>query len=173
IAVAAFSLDFTVIHPFADGNGRISRLLTNLILDRAGYDVGRYVSIERQIEKTKNRYYDSLLASTIGWASEEHDVWPWIAYLVETLDVTYNTFAHYAEQERSRGSKQDRVRRHLQEHARDSFTMGDLRQALPGISDSTMRVVLHSLRDQHLVSATAGRSGRWSWRGPNPSTDSP
>jgi hypothetical protein len=77
----------------------------------------------------------------------------------------YDIFVEYAEEEPTRESKQDRVRRYLEEHARQSFTMGDLRTALPGISDSTMRVVLHRLRDEGLVTASAGRSARWSWSG--------
>lgn len=165
ILVAAFALDFTVIHPFADGNGRVSRLLTNLLLDRNGYDVVRYVSIERQIETTKDRYYDALLASTRGWHEAQQNIWPWATYFVETVEAAYDALVEYAEEERTRGSKQERVRRYLEEHARQSFTMRDLRQALPGISDSTMRVVLHRLRDEGLVAATAGRSARWSWRG--------
>jgi Fic family protein len=168
VLVAGFALDFTVIHPFADGNGRVSRLLTNLLLDRQGYDVGHYVSVERQIERTKDRYYDVFLASTQGWHEGRHDVWPWARYFVETVDTAYSAFVAHAEEERARGSKQDRVRRYLEKHAHASFTMRDLRQALPGISDSTMRVVLHQLRDQGLVAASAGRSAQWSWRGPLP-----
>lgn len=170
ILVAAFALDVTVIHPFADGNGRVSRLLINLLLDRCGYDVGRYVSIERQIERTKDRYYDALLASTHGWHDVAHDIWPWTSYFVETLEATYDVFAEHAEEERSRGSKQERVRRYLEEHARETFTMRDLRQALPGISDATLRLVLHRLRDDGLVSASAGRSARWKWSGPEQRT---
>jgi Fic family protein len=139
IPTAAFVLDFTIIHPFAHGNGRVSRLLLNLLLDRNGYDVGRYVSIERHIEQTKERYYDTLAASTSGWHQGSHDVWPWTRYLVEIVESAYDSFTAHAEEERSRGSKQERVRRYLEEHAQQNFSMYDLRQALPSISDSTIR----------------------------------
>jgi Fic family protein len=165
LLIAGFVLDFTVIHPFADGNGRISRLLTNVLLDRAGYDVGRYVSIERQIEKTKERYYASLLASTTGWHDRAHDVWPWTRYFIEVLASTYDAFTTYAEDERSHGSKQERVRRHLEDHSAVEFSIADLRKALPGISDATMRLVLRKLRDQGLVTTTTGRGAKWRWQG--------
>jgi Fic family protein len=161
IVVAAFVLDFTIVHPFADGNGRVSRLLTNLLLGHHGYDAGRYVSLERQIERTQERYYAALHASTVGWHEGEHTVWPWIGYFTDVLETVYERFVRHAEEVRSRGSKVERVRRHLEAHASRSFTMADLRSALPGISDATIRVVLNELRRDGLVQATSGRSARW------------
>jgi Fic family protein len=166
IAVAAFILDFTVIHPFADGNGRVSRLLTNLLLGHHSYDAGRYVSVEREIERTQERYYAALHASTLGWHEGNHNVWPWIAYFTDVLRIVYGRFVAQAEEVRSRGSKAERVRRHLESHASRSFTMADLRQALPGISDATIKLVLKQLRDDHLVRATTGRGARWTWIDP-------
>jgi Fic family protein len=165
LLIAGFVLDFTVIHPFADGNGRLSRLLTNFMLDRAGYDVGRYVSVERQIEQTKERYYDALLASTHGWHDNAHDVWPWTSYFVEILSKAYESFGAHADEERSHGSKQERVRDHLERHGAKEFTLSDLRRALPGISDATLRLVLRNLRDQGLVTTTTGRGASWKWKG--------
>ena len=163
IVVAAFVLDFTVIHPFADGNGRVSRLLTNLLLGHHGYDAGRYVSLERQIERTQGRYYAALHASTSGWHEGTHDLWPWINHFTDVLAVVYERFVDQAEQVRSRGSKSERVRRHLESHAQRSFTMADLRSALPGISDATIKLVLNQLRRDGLVEATTGRTARWTW----------
>ena len=164
LAVAAFVLDFTVIHPFADGNGRVSRLLTNLLLGNAGYDAGRYVSIERQIERTKDRYYDALLASTHGWHESAHDLWPWTSYFIETLDSVYASFVTKAEEERSQGSKQERVRRHLEEHSTLTYSMDDLRRALPAVSDATLRLVLRRLKQEGLVRASgSSRLSRWQW----------
>lgn len=166
LAVAAFILDFSVIHPFSDGNGRVSRLLTNLLLDRAGYDVGRYVSIERQIEHTKDRYHDALLASTHGWHESAHDLWPWTRYFIETMDSVHASFVTKAEEERFQGSKQERVRRFLQEHSTLTYAMSDLRRALPGVSDATLRLVLRQLKREGLVRASnGGRSTRWRWSG--------
>jgi Fic family protein len=165
VLIAAFVLDFTVIHPFADGNGRVSRLLTGLLLERAGYDVGRYVSVERQTERTKDRYYATLLASTAGWHDGTHDPWPWATYFVETIEAVYERFIQHADAERTRGSKQERVRRHLEQHAGRRFSMEDLRVALPGISDATVRVVLNELRAEGRVTATTGRGAQWTWIG--------
>lgn len=163
IVVAAFVLDFTIIHPFSDGNGRVSRLLTNLLLGHHGYDAGRYVSLERQIERSQDRYYAALHASTVGWHDGRHDVWPWIAYFAEVLALVYERFVEHAEEVRSRGSKAERVRRHLERHANNSFTMADLRAALPGISDATIKLVLSELRREGLVVSTSGRGARWTW----------
>jgi Fic family protein len=166
LLVSGFLLDFTVIHPFADGNGRVSRLLANLLLSHSGYDVGRFVSIERQIERSKERYYATLRASTDGWEAATHDVWPSTAFMVEMVDETYAKFVSFAEVERSAGSKQKRVRRYLQDHGHRVFTMEDLRTALPGVSDATIRLVLKEMRDAGLVEATSGRSAQWTLREP-------
>jgi len=166
LLAAAAVLDFTVIHPFADGNGRVSRLLLNLLLCQAGHDVGRYVSLERLIEQTEERYYDVLLASTHGWEDGENDVWPAVAYTTEVVERAYTRFVELGETERAAGSKQERVRRYLEEHGRRSFSMAELRTALPGISDATFRVVLNSLRDEGKVVASSGRTARWRWRAP-------
>jgi Fic family protein len=167
LAAGAFLLDFSVIHPFADGNGRVSRLLGNLLLAQSGYDIGKYVSLERRIETSKRRYYDALLASTIGWHDGEHDIWPWLAYFTEMVEETYERFIARAEEERRPGSKQERVRRHIEEHAGDRFTMADLRAALPGVSDATFHLVLQQLRDEKAVSVGTGRGAVWrKLRGP-------
>jgi Fic family protein len=165
IAIAALILDFTVIHPFADGNGRVSRLLSNLVLGQHRYDAGRYVSLERQIERTQDRYYAALHASTVGWHEGAHTVWPWIGYFTDVLATVYDRYVQKAEEMRSGGSKSERVRRHLEAHANGSFTMADLRIALPGISDATIKLVLNELRRDGLVRATTGRGARWTWVG--------
>ncbi len=82
LLVGSYVLDFLVIHPFHDGNGRMSRLLTLLLLYRAGYGVGRYVSLERIVAETRETYYETLAASTEGWHDGHHDPYPWLRYLV-------------------------------------------------------------------------------------------
>jgi Fic family protein len=164
ILTAAFDLDFTVIHPFADGNGRVSRLLINLLLARSGYDVGKYVSIERLLESTEDAYYDALLASTKGWHETEHAAWPWIAYLIDIIKSAYQRFVTYAEAERTLGSKAARVRRYIGEHAQGPIDMASMRVALPGVSDRTLQKVVHAMRDAGLIEATSsGRSAQWRW----------
>lgn len=84
-----FAFDFVSIHPFNDGNGRMSRLLTLLLTYRSGYDVGKYVSIEAEIERTKGTYYEALAASSIGWADGESDYAPFVTYMLGVMAACY------------------------------------------------------------------------------------
>jgi Fic family protein len=92
IAMAAMNLDFLCIHPFRDGNGRVSRLLLLLQCYQLGYEVGRYISLERTIEENKERYYETLEVSSQGWHEGKHDPWPYINYLLYILKVAYREF---------------------------------------------------------------------------------
>ncbi|MBI2752744.1 MAG: Fic family protein [Betaproteobacteria bacterium] len=78
ISAAAFVLDFECIHPFADGNGRVGRLLALLLLYQCGYGVGRYISLERIVEQSKETYYQALYRSSQGWHESKHDLCPWV-----------------------------------------------------------------------------------------------
>ena len=92
ILIPVFICDFLCIHPFNDGNGRMSRLLTLLLLYKNGYSVGKYISIERQIEKTKDRYYDVLETSDIGWHEGKNDPTPFIRYMLTVILACYTRF---------------------------------------------------------------------------------
>ena len=92
IAMAAMNLDFLCIHPFRDGNGRVSRLLLLLQCYQLGYEVGRYISLERTIEENKERYYETLEESSQGWHEGKHDPWPYINYLLYILKIAYREF---------------------------------------------------------------------------------
>ncbi len=92
ILIPAFISDFLCIHPFNDGNGRMSRLLTLLLLYQNGYGVGKYISIEKQIEKTKDRYYDVLKESDQGWYEEANDPTPFIRYMLQVILACYTEF---------------------------------------------------------------------------------
>ncbi len=161
ILIGAFVLDFLVVHPFADGNGRVSRLLTNYLLDRDGYDVGKFVSLEKMVKEREGRYYDSLLASTHGWERNENDLWPWLGFFVETLASAYQAFMARTEEERGRGQKSERVRRFVLEQAPTSFSIADIQKAVSGVSPQTVRLVLNGLRDEGLLSVGKGRGARW------------
>ncbi len=89
LAVAACNLDFLCIHPFRDGNGRVSRLLLLLQLYHLGFEVGRYISLERIIEQTSDRYYETLEQSSQGWHEGAHDPWPYVTYLLYVLKTAY------------------------------------------------------------------------------------
>lgn len=92
ILIPAFICDFLCVHPFNDGNGRMSRLLTLLLLYQNGYEVGKYISIEKQIEKTKDAYYDMLAQSDIGWHEEANDPTPFIKYMLQMVLACYVEF---------------------------------------------------------------------------------
>lgn len=96
ILIPAFICDFLCIHPFNDGNGRMSRLLTLLLLYKSGYEVGKYISIEKQIEKTKDVYYDVLQEIDHGWHEEENDPTPFIRYMLQLVYIFYAFFIHNA-----------------------------------------------------------------------------
>ena len=92
VLIPIFINDYLCVHPFNDGNGRMSRLLTTLLLYRCGYFVGKYVSLESRIEKTKNEYYDVLRASEIGWHEGKNDSTPFIKYLLGIILSAYRDF---------------------------------------------------------------------------------
>lgn len=92
LLIPIFIRDFLCVHPFNDGNGRMSRLLTTLLLYRAGYVVGRYVSLEKKIAELKDLYYDSLNVSQNGWHEGEDDPTPFIKYILKTIIAAYKDF---------------------------------------------------------------------------------
>lgn len=162
LLIGLFVLDLLVIHPFEDGNGRVARALTNALLIDQGYTVSRYVSLEQLIADSEDAYYRALLDSTHGWHKGEANPWPWLSYFVEVLASAYNVFAARAAASRSSGSKQDRVRDYVLSHAPDEFRMADIRAALPGVSDPTIRLVLDHLRNEGTVAPDGrGRSAVW------------
>jgi Fic family protein len=89
VATAALVLDFLCIHPFRDGNGRVARLLTLLALYHFDYDVGRYISLERLIEESREDYYENLRLSSIGWHEAKHDLGPWVNYFLAIIRRAY------------------------------------------------------------------------------------
>lgn len=162
LLVGLFALDFLTIHPFVDGNGRLSRLLSTSLLSQVGYGVGRYVSIEGLIYERRNAYYDALAASTAGWQNSVHDPWPWLGFFVDVVAEAYETFAARTADHRSGITKQARVRNYVLNHAGTSFEMADVRRAVPGVSDQTVRLVLRELKNEGLVSPSGvGRGARW------------
>lgn len=165
VLLSIFVLDFLAIHPVADGNGRIARLLTTNELLRNDYGVARYVSVEQRIFETKNSYYESLRQSQVGWHDGKHDVWPWTEYLCTVLAFAYDAFeAKVASANSTAGmSKQQIVRRHILElPAGREFRVRELRAALPGISPGTLRLVLTQLREESEIAVTgAGPGAVW------------
>ena len=157
-----FVLDLLVIHPFEDGNGRVARLLTSAMLSDHGYTVGRYVSLEQVIAESADAYYQALLDSTHGWHEGNAVPWPWLSYFTGVIAGAYSVFADRAAAAQTSGTKQQRVREHVLRHAPATFRLADIRTALPGVSDQTIRLVLEQLRGEDKVQADGtGRSATW------------
>jgi Fic family protein len=163
VLIGALVLDFLAIHPVADGNGRLARLLTTYELLAQGYKVARYVSLEQRIFESKNTYYETLYDSQRNWHEGEHDVWPWITYLSRVLASSYDDFEQrVAAAGEQSGSKQDRVRDYVLHQAPTRFRRRDVERALPGISLATIRLVLTELRDSGQIKPEgSGPGARW------------
>jgi Fic family protein len=157
-----FILDLLVIHPFEDGNGRVARLLTSTMLIEHGYSVGRYVSLEQAVADSADAYYQALLDSTHGWHDGTADPWPWLVYLTNVIASAYAVFADRAAAARTPGTKQQRIREHILRHAPVTFRRTDIRTAVPGVSDQTIRIVLEQLKREGKVRADGtGRAATW------------
>ncbi len=142
LLIPMFVLDFLCIHPFNNGNGRMSRLLTLLLLYRAGYIVGKYISIEMLIEKTKDTYYDALQASSEGWREGTNDYAPFVSYTLGIIKSAYKTFSERVEHLTTKGiSKPERVRQFI-ENKLGKVTKKDIMEACPDISATTIEKAL-------------------------------
>jgi len=155
-------LDFLCIHPFADGNGRMARLLTLLLLYQAGYEVGRYISLERIVEESKETYYEALEASSQGWHDGKHDAMPWMTYLWGVLIRAYGEFEERVGAIRTgRGAKTDLIE-HAVARRNRPFGITDIEAECPGVSREMVRHVLQQLRDQgKLAIQGSGRGAKW------------
>jgi fido (protein-threonine AMPylation protein) len=142
VALAAFNLDFLYIHPFRDGNGRVQRLLLLLQCYHLGYEVGRYISLERLIEQNKEQYYETLEQGSAGWHEGEQDPWPFVNYLLFILKMAYREFGERVGQAASpRGAKTELVVAAI-ERAYGPFRVADLQRSCPGVGLDLIRSVL-------------------------------
>jgi Fic family protein len=147
VSIPAFVLDFLCIHPFRDGNGRLARLLNLLLLYQAGYEVGRFVSLEKLVEQSKESYYDALEESSYDWHEGEHDLRPWLEYSLGILLAAYREFEDRVGHMKSgRGAKREMVIECIR-HLPSTFRYADIERACPGISRPTIVRVLGELRD--------------------------
>lgn len=163
LLTGAYVLDFLVIHPFSDGNGRMSRLLTLLLLYRGDYEVGRYISLEKLIDQTKESYYDALHASTANWNDGAHDLVPWLSYF---LGIIVAASAQFEERvglvAGGRGAKADAIKQFIRSRTSETFRVEDIRQAVPAASDVYIREVLRKLRAEGALSQIGrGRNAEW------------
>ncbi|MFZ5626647.1 MAG: Fic family protein [Bacillota bacterium] len=162
VLTASFILDFLCIHPFSDGNGRLSRLLTLLLLYKFGFEVGGFISLEKLIEKSKESYYDTLLASSQGWHEGQHDLLPWLEYFLGIILAAYRELEERVGNISSyKGSKGERIKEAIN-HFNAEFTISDIERVCPDISRPTIYRVLKELKDQGLITPVEiGRNARW------------
>lgn len=161
-----FILDFLCIHPFRDGNGRMSRLLTLLLLYQGGYYVGKYISIEKLIERTKDSYYEDLQASSTGWHEEINDYAPFVKYLLGVVVASYREFFERTKLITSvKMSKPERIAEEIKNHI-GTITKAQLVEQVPDVSQTTVQRTLTELTKQgKIIKLGAGRyiKYRWNW----------
>lgn len=162
LLIHAFVLDFLCIHPFTDGNGRVSRLLTVLLLHQAGYEVGRYISLERIIEDSKETYYEVLQNVSEKWHDGQHQILPWWRYSLGILIAAYKEFEDRVGMVRaSRGAKTTWILDAV-ENLPNEFGIKDVGIACPGVSRPMIRIILESLRKEGKLEVIgAGRGALW------------
>lgn len=166
IAIAATNLDFLCIHPFRDGNGRVSRLLLLLQCYHLGFEAGRYISLERLIEENKERYYETLEESSRRWHEGKHDPWPYINYVLFILKSAYKEFEKRVGQlESPKGEKAEMVLEAIRRQ-QGNFRLLDIEHECPGVGREWIRSLLSSLRNTGAVTCRGkGPAARWRKRG--------
>jgi Fic family protein len=159
LLIPIFILDFLCIHPFNDGNGRMSRLLTLLLLYRAGFNVGKYISLEMLIEKSKDSYYEALQASSRDWHENGNDYLPFLKYMLGVVAKAYNEFEGRVEYLRHRKvSKPERIKAVI-ERTPGKITKKEIAQVCPDISLTTIERTLSDLvASGFIVKVGSGRS---------------
>ena len=159
ILIPMFILDFLCIHPFNDGNGRMSRLLTLLLFYKAGYIVGKYVSMEMLIEKTKETYYEALQASSVGWHEDENSYEPFVKYYLGIMLKVYNEFENRVEHLKYHNlSKPDRIKAVIDNKV-GKITKKEIMELCPDISKVTVERTLTDLvKSGYIAKVGAGPS---------------
>ena len=158
IAIPVFIHDFLCIHPFNDGNGRMSRLLTTLLLYRSGFYVGKYISLEAKIAKNKDLYYDALRQAQTGWHEEAEDAVPFIKYLLGTILAAYKDFADRFALVETKLPAIEMVRQ-ASMNKLGRFTKQDIRELCPSLSVSTIEGALRKMvADEEIKREGSGKN---------------
>jgi Fic family protein len=161
LLAATFVFDFLCIHPFRDGNGRVSRLLTTLLLQSQHFQVCRYISLERLVEENKEDYYRVLGDCSNGWHVGENEILPWWNFFLRMVRSGYKDFESQVTLATARSAKSDLVRRIVLEQAGD-FTLADLSAEVPSASPQLIKKVLSELKNEGRVRLSGrGRGAKW------------
>lgn len=164
LIIPMFILDLLCIHPFNDGNGRMSRLLTLLLLYRSGYIIGKYISIEKVIEQSKETYYEALQQSSLGWHENENDYAPFVRYLLGTVVAAYRDFSSRVQLLTTKDlSKPDRIRE-LIKGTLGKITKTEIMEKCPDISQATVQRTLIELhKSGEIIKLSGGRYTAYIW----------
>jgi hypothetical protein len=162
LVIPAYVLDFLCIHPFRDGNGRMARLMTLLLLYRAGHGVGRFISLERLIEDSKESYYGALHRSSQGWHEGRHSLVPWTEYFLGIVTAAYREFeSRVGTLTAARGAKSEMVHAAIRGF-RSDFSVGELQDQCPTVGIDLIRRILREERQAgHLKCLGRGPAARW------------
>lgn len=150
LASLVFVFDFVSIHPFNDGNGRMSRLLTLLLMYRNGYDVGKYVSIEKEIENSKETYYEALSASSTGWQNGENDYVPFVTYMLGIVTACYRELESRFSVVALPSRNEESIRAFF-DRLVGTATKREIMDANPNMSQRTLERILAKLQDEGVV----------------------
>ncbi|MFC1522852.1 Fic family protein [Elusimicrobiota bacterium] len=161
-AAACLALDFLCIHPFRDGNGRAARLLTLLALYQHGFTVGKYISLERIIEQSKETYYETLNKSSQKWHETRHDVFPWFNYFLGTVIGAYKEFEERANNIKpARGAKTSIIEAAIAGQLGE-FTIAEIERSCPNVSRIMIKKVLVQMqKDKKIKCLGKGQSAKW------------
>jgi Fic family protein len=162
LLIATYGLDFLCVHPFLDSNGRMSRLLSLLLLYQAGYEVGRYISLEAIIERTKESYYETLQRCSQGWHEGDHELLPWWEYFLGVVLSAYRELEQrVGVVTTQKGAKQEMVADAIARLPRQ-FQIADVQKACPTVSRPTInRVLAHLKQDGRVRCIKGGRDALW------------
>lgn len=162
LLIPCFVLDFLSIHPFNDGNGKMSRLLTLLLLYKSGHLVGKYISIEMIVEKSKLTYYESLEASSIGWMENKQDYTPFVRYLLGVILRAYEEFSERFNIIQDKGIPSSERVYDILKNSFEPLSRVNIEQLLPDISQKTIERSLVNLQaDNRIVKVGKGRATKY------------
>jgi len=162
LLMAAFNLDFLCIHPFRDGNGRVSRLLLLLNCYHLGFEVGRYISLERLIEQNKERYYETLEQSSHGWLEGKHNPWYYINFILFIIKSAYREFEERIGQIQSPRGEKTLLIQHAIARMPGPFRIAELLKQCPNVSVDMIRNILKNLRKEGYVECLGrGQNAKW------------
>ena len=167
LLIPAYVFDFLCIHPFSDGNGRMARLLTLLLLYQSGFEVGRYISLEHLVESQRDGYYDALGKSSVGWHEGNHTLLPWWEYFLGVMLLgTYREFERRTgEITSAHGAKTEMVMAAVDKLPK-TFCYADLARACPNVSRPTIKRVLSKMQqDARVQCVKGGRDALWEKKG--------